>query len=353
MRKLVFTCFPFLWAGMAFAQERTVYLGAGMQAGFIIPHSSDLAEVSKTNPLGIQLELALQNHSRKSWLTCNCHHKLGLMFSYHDYRNPAVLGRSVSLSGYFEPWLAVRPRWNLSIRGGLGMSYLSRVYDEISNPDNLFFSHHLSFLLYLGPVFNYRFNERWQGKLMLTYNHISNGGQGQPNLGMNYPMAGAGLDYMIGFRPPERFPKPPLDKSWQYQASLFGTTRDRASGSGRTIIAGITADAFKPVSTVNALGAGLEYAIDRALDQTPGGQAYKKTPMTFSPVASHHFLFGKVDFSQYMGYYLFRPYDFAGTRWFQRYALMYRFSGHFRAGFSLKAHGHIAQNIDIRIGVLF
>jgi hypothetical protein len=69
------------------------------------------------------------------------------------------------------------------------------VYDAETNPDNLFFSSPVSFLVLLNTSVNYRFTPRLTLRVAGSYNHISNSGYSEPNLGMNFPSVSAGLDY--------------------------------------------------------------------------------------------------------------------------------------------------------------
>jgi len=87
------------------------------------------------------------------------------------------------------------PRTGFSFRFGIGPAWVSRVYDEEKNPDNFFFSNHLSFVAILNTAVNYRLNNRLSTRVAFNFNHISNGGLTQPNVGMNFPTLNAGMDY--------------------------------------------------------------------------------------------------------------------------------------------------------------
>jgi hypothetical protein len=60
----------------------------------------------------------------------------------------------------------------------------------------------------------------------------------------------------------------------------------------------------------------------------------------------------KVTFSQELGVYYYNDYRINDDI-YQRYGLTYSFSEHIFAGFSLKAHRHVADFIDLRIGYTF
>ena len=64
----------------------------------------------------------------------------------------------------------------MTLRGGIGVSYLNRVFDRTTNPRNEFFSAPLSFIGVVNVAFNYRVEETFVVQLAASYNHISNGG---------------------------------------------------------------------------------------------------------------------------------------------------------------------------------
>ncbi|MEM9300215.1 MAG: acyloxyacyl hydrolase, partial [Bacteroidota bacterium] len=70
-------------------------------------------------------------------------------------------------------------------------------------------------------------------------------------------------------------------------------------------------------------------------------------------VVGNNLVFGKFTFNQQMGYYLYRPYPTENSDFFQRYELLYLIGKRYQIGTSLKAHGHVADNLDLRFGILF
>lgn len=69
-------------------------------------------------------------------------------------------------------------------------------------------------------------------------------------------------------------------------------------------------------------------------------------------MAGHSFLLGRFIFSQAFGVYLYDPYK-TNDPGYQRYGLVYRIGKHIQAGVNLKAHRHVADFPDLRIGVVF
>jgi hypothetical protein len=324
--------------------------GVETQYGFIIPHASDLVAVSRSNPVGINFSYDRIGLSKKNWDICNCFHYVGLNLSHHNFNNPEVLGSATSLSGSFEPILWKSNKLQFGLRSGFGVSYLSKVFNEETNPDNSFFSSPISFLLLVSPRLQWNLREEFAVTLALHYNHISNGGQKQPNRGMNFPTLGLGMNYSPK---PYNFPKHTAEKTEsviKYYLEAFGTLRSESQGDGRQPLIGLTIGAFQKINAIQGLGVGFESQWDNSLEVLPE----TANSLIHAPYIAHHFLFGKVDFSQRMGVYLKKPKIYEPDRLFyQRYVLSYLLNDSIKVGAALKAHGHVAENIELRLGYQF
>ncbi|MDN5217029.1 acyloxyacyl hydrolase [Fulvivirgaceae bacterium BMA12] len=335
-----------------------LYIGIKYQYGYIIAHSSEVKSISTSTPWGLNAEISQLKIKDKSWQNCNCYSKVGLAFSYTNFGNAPVLGNAYSLIFFFEPLLSYRKRLHFTLRSGIGIAYMNKIFDEIENPTNVFYSTSFSFPLLLNLGINYKVNPQWNINLSVFYNHISNGGIRQPNKGINYPTVALGLDYILFDRPlPVRNKiKDQTKFPWQYYAGVFGTTRsvsDTLNDEGnRKLTIGLNGGVFKRLGKIYAFNLGAEASYDTSHKEKRRltGENYKT--YIFSLMAGNNLLFGRYQFSQQFGFYLARPAP-GNPPIFQRYALDYRLYKSLKIGISLKAHGHVAQNIDVRMGIVF
>ncbi len=344
-------CLYFVFNFSVHAQQDAGHrFGLEVQYGFIIPHASDLEAVSQSNPAGLNLSYSRVELGKKNWDSCNCFHYLGLNLSYHSFNNPEVLGSATTLSGTFEPILWKTNGLQLSLRSGFGVSYLSKVYDKETNPGNTFFSSPVSFLILISPRFQLRLQENLSLNVSIHYNHISNGGQRQPNRGMNYPTLGLGINYT-----PQPFLFPSYSakktaKNRHYYLEAFGTLKGNPQGKGRLPLVGLSLGFHQRISTIQGIGLGMESQWDRSLTVSAGDFS----GFIHAPYIAHHFLFGKVDFSQRMGIYVNKPKNYEPDKsFYQRYTLSYLLKNSLKVGVGLKAHGHVAENIEVRLGYQF
>ncbi|WP_194774728.1 acyloxyacyl hydrolase [Pararhodonellum marinum] len=353
MRKQVVFCFLCLfWVSSSLVHGQVKQrVGLEGHSGWILAHASDLIPVSQSQPWGASLNYSWLNTDRKKWEVCNCFHYLGAILTYHNFNNPDVLGSALSLSLLFEPILWKHKNWEFSLRSGIGASYLNRVYDEIENPDNTFFSAPISFLLFVNPVLSYELDPQWRVNIGFHYNHISNGGQKQPNRGINYPMVGFGVAHILNPVTLPNYERAEIPQQWQWYLETAYTTRENQQDpqQGRNAVVSLVGGAYKSLTAINALGAGLEVSWDRSLQV----ESKSTEALLTAPYVAHHFLFGRVDFSQRMGIYLNKPSGYVENLFYQRYLLTYSIGANLTFGASMKVHGHVAENIDVRLGWKF
>lgn len=357
LQMLMFFCQSLANQSWLKAQDNADIFSIKTNHGFIIPHSRDLRPISATNPVGFQLEWSRLHLSKKSWDQCNCFYQLGVGLSHFNFRNPDILGTASSLNFHFEPYLLRNNRIYLTLKSGFGFSYLSQVYDEKLNPENIFFSRPLSFLLFTGIQFGYQINPQYSISLDAMYNHISNGGVKQPNRGMNFPMFGASFHY----RPNDVFwPSYESDNRFtrktRFYTGIFGSLETARGDSlfrdETSYITGIQLGTIQPLSYINAIGIGTEISYD-------GSYAIRRSrgegmnPFVASLLVQHHLFIGNIWFNQQLGWYALHINENNNRKFFQRYALNYVFKNGFYLGASLKAYGHVAENMDLQAGFIF
>ncbi|MCU0447337.1 MAG: acyloxyacyl hydrolase [Microscillaceae bacterium] len=361
MKRKIFSLY--LWIGLSLGamgqdsipSKSLINLGIRGHYGFIISHSPELKSNAQSQPWGLELDWSRHLNNEKSWQIFGCYPRVGLTASFINFVNPRVLGNAYSISTYFEPYLAVQKRLNASFRLGGGISYLNQVYNAETNPENLFFSSPISFILTAGVGLNYRVNSHWTLRLTGFYNHISNGGMQNPNKGINFPTLSLGTEYTFN---PQAFENR-NSKSWRevhtqrthYQVFVFGTAKplDKEEAQ-RFAIFGLNAQVSQIVSRMSALSLGVDWEINRQRQALWRAEDLaRRHPNQVGVLVGHELLLGKLSFTQQVGLYVWRAYP-SGDALYQRYGLAYRIRKHYLIGISLKAHRHVADFLDFRLG---
>jgi hypothetical protein len=318
----------------------------GFQAhyGFIIAHTAKVEPVSHTNPYGFEFSFNKLNTSMERWKIFNHYNISGIQVSYFNFQNPRILGSAFVFTIFTEPIISFSNKWLFSIKAGTGFSYHTKIYDPEKNPLNTFFSTRISFPLYLMARFKYRVSGNSYITLSGSFNHISNGAINLPNYGMNFPTLLLGI---------EHFQKPlPILRS-----DYIRVRNSKVSSqyliiqtlTGYKIVYGERVYAFGlhtrytwQIRTHYALNAGAEVILDggvkRNIEVENLELDYKRVALT----GGQDFIFGKVIFTQYFGYYIYAPCK-AKNSFYQKYELSYRIVPEFMAGLYLKAHSSDAE----------
>jgi len=338
---------------------RHIFLGMHGQYGFIIPHSVVIEPVSHSYPRGILFDIGFMNKSYNSWKVFNTFWTAGIQAGYYSFDNPDTLGGAYIFTVFAEPVLLSGNRFLISVRSGIGMSYHTKIYDELTNPLNQFFCTRISFPIYAALRFKYRIWPNVHLTLSGFYNHISNGGVKQPNYGMNYPVIALGLDYY----------SPPFSAGRVYLADTKVKGPDFCIMTGilsaykvvdrteiypekGTISYGFYARGMKMLKTWYSVNIGAEMIADNAIREIVkregSGLDHKRVAVT----AGQDFHFGRVIFTQYLGFYVYCPYKARNTV-YQKYELFYRFNQNISAGFFMKAHTHEAELIGLCVNFYF
>jgi hypothetical protein len=333
---------------------RTTQFSLGLAAhyGFIFAHSADVENTRGARPVGLHIDLVWQRFDQRSWETCACYPRHGISLNYFDYDN-TVLGRGLHAAYFLEPTFRLGASTSLSVRGAVGLSYLTNPYDPVRNPGNQSYSMPLSAYLSLGAGVLQRFSDRWAAQLQASYLHTSNGGIQEPNKGINWPTLSLGVQYTPCPLPVPDRPLPPRrryrDAPWTYELGTFLTTRTvGVGGKERFFIGGLNATMSRPIGRIHAWTITAEGAWDGVRrerfrqDQYPGG-----SPWWVGALTGHEFLLGKYRFGQQLGGYLYQDAPYY-SRLYHRWYLVRRFGSAIHAGIGLKAHAQVANFLDFR-----
>ena len=334
-------------------------LGARFNYGMVLRHSQAMAKDLKTNPLGYQLDAAFHYKSKNARDYCNCYPKLGLSFYYWDYSQPEILGHGMTLLAFAEPFFNAHNRVAFSLRAGLGMNYQDKPYDSVNNPLNIAYSTRFAFAALISLTANIRLSDHLKLILAVNYNHMSNGGVKLPNKGLNYPSFSAGLDYSFRKSHFARIRdlgdnKERFQRRWRRELGLYLGFRGITDDEKLYYVYGFYGQLARQLSHKLALPVGLDFAHDKA--ELARSDIYPsityRAANKLSLYTGFDYLLGKLTLSFNLGGYLYSP-DRISVWLYQRYIVRVNVYKFIVTGLSLKAHGHIAEYFDLRIGASF
>lgn len=356
---LILTLFPNSRIQGQSSHDGGKYLVTGVRLnyGYIFAHTKSIEAAAHSNPLGIQADFSWHFTTNNAYNYCNCYPRLGFSFYYWDFKNQDILGQAFNLLAFAEPFFRPEKKLSFSVRPGMGISYLNNPYHESNNPENLCYSTQFAFALLFNFTIYYKITDQLQINLAGNYNHISNGGIKLPNKGLNYPTISLGLDYSLQ---KIQFTKREKIKRSDFQHSNFIRTSVLLGFKGITedddlyFILGLLGKFGRSISQMSAFTGGIEFNIDGAekhlstiYDGIP-----KSAPYILSLTGGYEYLLGKFSMTFDLGVYLYNT-NRRSDPVYQRYGVIYKIRDKVCLGVNLKAHRHVADFFDIRLGYIF
>ncbi|WP_291862152.1 acyloxyacyl hydrolase [Marinilabilia sp.] len=346
---LVFLFLSLVSYGQATEERNSVRFMTGyVQGGKLQIHSSKIDHFRGVQPYGAGLDFSWKFVSSNAYALCRCYPSMGISLNYWNF-GAAALGNGVSALFYVEPVLFSFFGTDVAIRSGLGVTYLDNPHDELRNPDNIVYSTSIAFPLMAGISLDYPVSEKWSLRLVANFQHISNGGTNQPNLGLNYTTLGMGVARKLDL---QDLPPPPEIDSYDASKNEKGIAlrfiaglKEPEESESKAAVLGLTAEYYSQFARINGWSAGMmgEWDSSRAGSSlTHNGR--------LSAIAGHHFLLGRFDFGQTAGLYLMRGHS-THSLWFQYYTLDFGLNQLIHVGVGLKAHGKVAEFLGVRLSV--
>lgn len=326
-----------------------------VHGGAVLIHSQELAPVRNSYPRGVELDFVRHKIGQRAWESCHCYPRVGLSMSYWDFDQPDILGQAVMGIFYVEPVFNAWRRVSYSVRAGTGFTWQNRPYDPQQNPLNQSYSTRVAFPLHISFLQHIRLSPQWVADLTVTYNHLSNGGFREPNKGVNWPGVGLGIGY---------YPQAPvfvnrgkddwrstMTRRFRYEVSAFVGFKEPVS-KAYIFSPGLEVKAARRIARASNLSLGMEWIHDNALAFHIRRDEGNASPQRLSVAVGHEFILGKFFFSQQFGWYAWKPYSRGADVW-QRYGLIYPVWRNVYVGSNLKVHGHVSQQLDLRITTVF
>lgn len=337
--------------------------------GHIFKHSPKLTIPIPPLSIGNEIHLNWQTLGQKAWHEWQGYPSVGVGFLHYDLGDKAILGQAFAVYPSLD--LRIFRYWNKvksSIQLGWGVAYLTRHFDQFTNPINNA----------VGSTFNNITSFKWHFRRPLTahltaecsfsFTHFSNGATRLPNYGINIPAANVG----IGWQPKaidnegfvHRDSSKKANKTWGINTfGGIGLSASTVSRGPQYPIYVAAFSAVRPLSKVNNLSLGVQYEQNRVVaefglatgEYTSKEQAFK-AGSRWSIFLGDEFMFGHVALIWQSGIYL-QHYKAIENRWYNRLGVrLYspsigKVQGHI--GIYLKAHKIIAEQFCVLGGIYF
>ena len=322
----------------------------------IIPHDDTLKPITSNSINHFELLLTRQTNGEKDWHSFIKYPEVGIVIKALDFNNTEVLGHSLGALPFLNIKLGSYNKFNTSIRIGVGLAYLSKKYNQLSNPLNVAISSSLNLIGDMNLTIGYPITERIIINVNLNALHLSNGSIKKPNYGLNIVGGGIGVNYTFN-KPNSVNPKTSEQTPTKsvYWFSIAGGFKE-VGNAGGPLYYPITSQFsyIKPLYHYIQLGASIDLIYDKSarFHIRKAGNTYNPPKDDFSAGVSSRIQISlhKTYFYGEMGIYLYKP----NPRFpiiYQRLGFNYQLSRFLYYFMALKTHGNTADHIDIGLAV--
>lgn len=330
--------------------------------GFIICHHPEMKTLSSHLPV-FELSLDQATFGRKSWQSKSNYPTVGVSFLYTDLGGRPELGQAFAVIPHMSFHCLKSKRHQLSFKLGIGVGYVTKTYDRITNPKNTFVGSHVNAAIDLSFDYSYMVTKRFGLKAFIGLTHFSNGANRSPNNGINIAHAGIGANYFLS-RPKERLPKQPSDnqqyKSWKkenisfyFAFSLSHKDIEEYLGYNKSwIVYNFQFNALKRLTEMSKVGIGFDLVYDNTDKEVLGhkGIEFHDYEILKPGInAAYEIAFGNTSFMINFGCHIGGK-DLCEGRVYQKLGMMQHFGKGIFATIALTTHYGWADYIGFGIG---
>lgn len=339
--------------------------------GRIAKHTPKLLFQSPPLSIGNEIHLNWQTYGQKIWHEWHGYPSFGLSFLHYDLGDKKLFGDAFAVYPSLDIRIFKRNKlFDSYIQFGWGLAYLTRHYDQFTNPINNAVGSALNNVTDFKMRFEKRLSNHWSAQMGFSFTHFSNGTARLPNYGFNIPALNLGSKWTPNPLNTEgyihRDSSSKSNKKWGMNIFLgLGLSASTVPRGPKYPIYTIAFSLVCPLNQVNLLSFGAQYEQNRVVAEFGLASGEFTTKAEASKAGNRwgiflgdEFLFGQVAVVLQSGFYLHR-YPAIESLWFNRIGLrLYsptigqsKIQGHI--GVFLKAHKVDAEQFCVLGGVRF
>ena len=333
--------------------------------GFLYAQHLEL-ELFNAHFPAFEFSLQQQTYGRQKWERAYNYPITGVTFLYTPLGNNPILGSALALMPFINFPLYKHRNFTFGFRFSLGVGYLTKKFDRLSNYKDIAIGSHINAAINLMFEARYRLNEYLTLTGGISFQHFSNGSLKTPNYGLNAPLVSLGLAFRpvrdnkdIGDRyiaPTEPF-STTIRNSMEFDiGGALGYKNMTSQLGSNFMVYHFYENTFFPVSRKSKFGFGLDMSYDEShkkileLAGTPAGSPLQIMRPGIN--AAYELMVGKLGFIMNLGYYLSGKEKSNGPL-YEKICFQYVFSKNFFANVMLKVHFGRADYIGWGIGYTF
>lgn len=345
--------------------QKNFIIESQLFTGKVVPHRKGMESLAKNLVRGVNLNFLIKNTEKNVFSEYYNYPLVGFGLHYDYLGNPEVLGEAFASYMIADFCLLRKNNFSLNSRLSPGLAYISKIFNQYDNPENVAIGTHLNFylnwdfsLIYHNPESNFSY------RISSALVHYSNGAVIKPNKGLNQILLQLGLSYHLSENK-QTFEKSSLKNDFKnnefWILATISTSDDYAHGDvgrGGGFLSSTSSIGYnKRYTATGKYGIAADffyeenfyYYFDRNWD-TLVQIRHKPLEILRGGISiGHEFVYNKLSFISYAGFYYYRKVK--PNEWFYtRIGLKYYPINNMFINLSLKAFGFKAHYIESGIG---
>ncbi|MBN2764845.1 MAG: acyloxyacyl hydrolase [Paludibacteraceae bacterium] len=291
--------------------------------GTIMQHTKHLERLVDGPVMGAEMAVEWQTAGERNWHQYFAFPAIGLGVVGLDLGNTEMLGQLAAVYPYLNFRLYDGPNLQLNIKGGAGISFLNKRFDNTAtdlnnlNTGNAAIGSIVNVYFAGGGSLEYKIGDGFSAVAGFQWNHASNGSFYQPNSGINMLNTSLGLAYQPEFSrnmSPKRSDLRSLNRKLGAEIVLAGGARELYYRDDKMFPAGSVVLNMN-YQTGNHIRIGV--GVDAFYDGVYNGDTHFKRTYLFADELKNKFrvgvslqpelVFGRVQAGIHLGMYLYNP----------------------------------------------
>lgn len=333
--------------------------------GFLYAHHLELEMYNAHFP-AFEVSLAQMTYGKAKWERDYNYPIIGITFFYSGLGYNPSLGQSYALMPFINFPLVKSRSFTFGFRFALGLGYLTRHFERLTNYKNQAIGSHFNAAVNLMFEARYRINYFLTLTGGISLQHFSNGSLKLPNYGINAPLVNVGVAYRpfkenrnIGdryFAPVDPFAVI-IRRSIEFNFGAMTGWKDMKAVLGKSyMVYHIYENTMIQISRKSKVGIGLDLSYDPSqvdiLEKNGTPVDNRFSVMRPGINVAYELIMSRLGFIINLGGYLGGKEKSNGPL-YEKISVQYNFSNHFFASVMLKVHWGRADYIGWGLGYKF
>ncbi|CAN5349431.1 hypothetical protein BH10BAC1_BH10BAC1_09660 [soil metagenome] len=362
----IFAVFLFLLSVNSVAQDSTkkkkdFVLMVDGHCGYIISHRGSIVHLIKGQIGGAELNYIFRTSGKQPWQAMHSYPDFGVSYMHLYLANPAEIGNLDAVYPYVNLRVnKMRRSVKMYVRVGVGLAWMSKPFDRITNHKNNAIGSYLNGFVNLRFSSSYMLSPSWRLDAGVGLTHASNGAVKTPNLGLNMATINLGLGYVFGnkklvMRNDSVFPK--IIHRWHPSIiSTFGFKELEHPLGNKYLSYSASANLYYSTGYKSKFGTGVEFVYSNAnrkkLESDSISTERIKDVLKIGVKGGYAFVIDRLSIPIDFGIYVYQN-DRLNERFFHRIGFRYMVTKHVIANVTLYTHWAKADYFEWGVGYEF